>query len=51
VLNAIDAAGLSEYFTAVGTHFLYAYEADAGALATQDIDLLWDTRKRIRFKG
>ncbi|MEC5398957.1 nucleotidyltransferase domain-containing protein [Uliginosibacterium sp. H1] len=56
VLNAIDAAGLSEYFTVVGTHSLYAYEAeagvrflDAGALATQDIDLLWDTRKRIRF--
>ena len=46
---------LSENFRVVGTHALYAYEAaagvrlDAGALATRDIDLLWDTRKRITF--
>lgn len=51
VSNAIDAAGLPEYFSAVGTHFLDAYPAEAGALATQDIDLPWDTRKCIRFKG
>lgn len=56
LLNAIERAGLSEHFTVVGTHALYAYEAaagvrflDSGALATQDIDLLWDTRKRIQF--
>ncbi|WP_404302897.1 GSU2403 family nucleotidyltransferase fold protein [Alicycliphilus denitrificans] len=46
---------LSPHFRVVGTHALYAYEAaagvrlDAGALATRDIDLLWDTRKRIQF--
>ncbi|SEA47136.1 GSU2403 family nucleotidyltransferase fold protein [Acidovorax soli] len=46
---------LSPHFRVVGTHALYAYEAAAGvrldsdALATRDIDLLWDTRKRIQF--
>lgn len=46
---------LSPYFRVVGTHALHAYEAaagvrlDADALATRDIDLLWDTRKRIQF--
>ncbi len=56
ILNQIDHSGLSEHFIVVGTHALYAYEATAGvrfgefdALATNDIDLLWDTRKRIGF--
>ena len=55
ILNAFDAAGLAEHFTVVGTHALYAYEAAAGvriaqgALATQDVDLLWDARKRVRL--
>lgn len=39
----------------MGTHALYAYEAAAGvmvesaATATQDVDLLFDTRKRLSF--
>lgn len=55
ILNAFEATGLAEHFTVVGTHALYAYEAAAGvriaqkALATQDVDLLWDARKRVRF--
>jgi hypothetical protein len=55
VLQAIEDAGLGQHFTVVGTHALYAYEAAAGvrivqgALATQDVDLLWDARKRVRF--
>ena len=55
ILNCIYKAGLAEHFTVVGTHALYAYEATAGvrfrevALATQDVDLLWDTRKRLVF--
>ncbi len=56
ILNQIEHSGLSEHFIVVGTHALYAYEATAGvrfgefdALATNDIDLLWDTRKRIGF--
>lgn len=57
ILNAFDAAGLADHFTVVGTHALYAYEAAAGVriaqqtLATQDVDLLWDARKRVRFVG
>ena len=55
VLDRMTASGLSEFFRVVGTHALYAYEAVAGvvvdddAVATQDIDLLWDVRKRLHF--
>ncbi len=55
VLQAIEDAGLGQHFTVVGTHALYAYETAAGvrivpgALATQDVDLLWDARRRVRF--
>ena len=55
LLNRLASTKLSEHFRVVGTHALYAYEAAAGvrldaeALATRDIDLLWDTRKRIVF--
>ncbi len=50
-LVAIDEAGFSAHFLTVGTHALYAYEmaagvrVDAGALATQDLDLLFDAAK------
>jgi len=55
VLRVLEDAGLAEHFIVVGTHALYAYEAAAsvrivqGALATQDVDLLWDARKRVQF--
>ncbi|MBV8635030.1 MAG: hypothetical protein JO002_11105 [Burkholderiaceae bacterium] len=55
ILNRIAQSGLTDHFRVVGTHALYAYEAAAGihfgteALATMDIDLLWDVRKRIAF--
>ena len=56
ILNKFAASGLSDYFTVIGTHSLYAYEAAAGirfeateALETRDVDLLWDTRKRLSF--
>ncbi|MEO5670076.1 MAG: GSU2403 family nucleotidyltransferase fold protein [Ramlibacter sp.] len=55
VLQAVEDAGLGEHFIVVGTHALYAYETAAGvrivqgALATQDVDLLWDARRRVRF--
>lgn len=57
VLDALEAAGLGPHFTVVGTHALYAYETaasvriQAAALATQDVDLLWDARKRVQFVG
>jgi hypothetical protein len=55
VLQALETAGLGQHFTMVGTHALYVYEAAAsvrivqGALATQDVDLLLDARKRVQF--
>lgn len=56
ILNRLYKEGFSEFFTVVGTHALYAYEARAGvlfgeteAMATQDIDFLLDVRKRISF--
>ena len=56
ILNELYKSGLADYFTVVGTHALYAYEAEAGlrilgkaALATRDVDLLWDIQKRISF--
>ena len=55
LLNRLASTHLSEHFRVVGTHARYAYEGAAGvrleadALATRDIDLLWDTRKRIIF--
>jgi hypothetical protein len=55
ILNAMDAAGIGHHFVVVGTHALYAYEAAAGvrvmpgAMATQDVDLLWDARRKVRF--
>lgn len=54
-LNALREAGLQDYFLTIGTHALYAYESACGvrlmpdALATQDIDLLFDSRKRLSF--
>lgn len=54
-INAIRDAGLEEHFLVIGTHSLYAYETAAGSMipgevmATQDIDLLFDTRKRVKF--
>jgi hypothetical protein len=55
LLQTIEDTGLGEHFIVVGTHALYAYEAAAGvrivqgALATQDVDLLWDARRRMQF--
>ena len=55
LLQALQDAGLADHFRVVGTHALYAYESAAGvritpsALATQDVDLLWDARKRVGF--
>lgn len=54
-LNALRDAGLQDHFLTIGTHALYAYESACGvrfmpdALATQDIDLLFDSRKRLSF--
>lgn len=55
LLNRLADTQLAEHFRIVGTHALYAYEAAAGVrldaevLSTRDIDLLWDTQKRVTF--
>ncbi|BDU58235.1 hypothetical protein LMORI2_12170 [Limnohabitans sp. MORI2] len=55
ILQALEDSGLADHFTVVGTHALYAYEMAAGvrieqaALATLDVDLLWDARKKVQF--
>ena len=55
VINALESIGVQEHFLVVGTHALYAYETAAGvriteqAMATRDVDMLFDTRKRIAF--
>ncbi|WP_294766309.1 GSU2403 family nucleotidyltransferase fold protein [uncultured Rhodoferax sp.] len=55
VINALESIGVQEHFLVVGTHALYAYESAAGvriteeAMATRDVDMLFDTRKHISF--
>jgi hypothetical protein len=55
LLQAIDDAGLGQHFAVVGTHALFAYEAaagvriDAGKLAAQGVDALWDARRRVEL--
>lgn len=53
ILNRLRSAGLEDNFTVVGTNALYAYEAAAGVrvepgyLATDDLDLPWDNRRKL----
>lgn len=55
ILNVLEKAGIQDNFTVVGTYSLYAYESACGvrfvpqAMATRDIDLLFDTRKHLAF--
>ena len=53
LLEEIRRAGLQDHFMVIGTNALYAYETHAGVrfngdvTATTDMDLLWDSRKRM----
>jgi hypothetical protein len=55
ILSTLEQAGLAGHFMTVGTHAMYAYESACGvvvgteALATRDMDLLFDSRKRLSF--
>ncbi len=55
ILRRLAESGLRDHFRVIGTHALYAYESAAGvafdaeAVATRDIDLLWDVRRRMAF--
>ena len=52
ILNAIEKSGHAAHIKTIGTHALFAYEAACGvriaqgAMATLDVDLFFDTRKR-----
>jgi hypothetical protein len=53
ILESLRKSGISEHFMVIGTNALYAYETCAGVrfsgdlTATTDMDLLWDSRKRL----
>ena len=54
ILRKLDGEGLlGKHLFVVGTNSLYAYEAASGVLfetgltATEDVDLLWDVRRRL----
>ncbi len=55
LLNALQKAGIAGQFLTVGTNAIYAYESACGvrvgteAMATRDMDLLFDTRRRMAF--
>jgi len=55
LLNVMAKAGVDAHFLVVGSHALYAYETAASvriaeqAMATRDVDMLFDTRKRLAF--
>jgi hypothetical protein len=55
VLDALQKAGIASQFLTVGTNAIYAYESACGvrvgneAMATRDMDLLFDTRQRTAF--
>lgn len=54
-LAALEDSELADHFMVIGTHALYAYETaagvlvESGAMATRDLDLLFDTRQRLAF--
>jgi hypothetical protein len=56
ILRELEAEGLlGTHLLVIGTHSLYAYEAAAGVhfadalIATTDIDLLWDARRKLKL--
>lgn len=55
VLEAFWARDLMDFFTVIGTHALYAYEAaarvtfDPATTATHDVDLLMDVQQRMKL--
>lgn len=55
IIEGLSKSGLSDHFLVIGTNAMYAYEASAGVrieerhLATNDLDLLWDDRKKLKL--
>jgi hypothetical protein len=55
ILNVLRRSGLDSHVLVIGTNALFAYETnagvylDSGLLATEDIDVLWDSRQTLEF--
>lgn len=55
ILEVLWRQNLMDFYRVIGTHALYAYESAAGVtfdpptMATNDVDLLWDVQKRVKF--
>lgn len=55
IIDVLWSQGLMDFYRVIGTHALYAYEAaarvtfDAPTMATNDVDLLWDVQRRVKF--
>ena len=55
ILEVLWNQNLMDFYRVIGTHALYAYESAAGVtfdsptMATNDVDLLWDVQKRVKF--
>jgi hypothetical protein len=56
ILAQVAAQGLAEHLTVIGSHALYAFESagfvriEQALLQTNDVDFLWDNRKRLSFE-
>lgn len=55
ILNELRRSGLDSHILVIGTNALFAYETnagvylDSGLLATEDFDVLWDSRQTLEF--
>ena len=55
ILEVLWGRNLMDFYRVIGTHALYAYESaanvrfDPPTMATNDVDLLWDVQKRVKF--
>jgi len=55
ILNELRRSGLDSHLLVIGTNALFAYETaagvyvDSGLLATEDFDVLWDSRQTLQF--
>jgi hypothetical protein len=55
ILDSLRLHGLLDYYRVIGTYALFAYEAAAKVVlsddttATNDVDLLWDVQARLSF--
>lgn len=55
IIRTMERVGVADNFLVVGTNALYAYESAAGiaflpeVTATADMDILWDSRRKLSF--